>query len=138
MAEKEIQQSGVRIRMHHIARIYGAIIGVLAFLIIPFLFIMWMSLREDAPAGSGPVVEGLIQLGLILAIFLAWKKELAGGLLLIAGGIGIGIMLYTGAYTDNLMWATVFALPIIVAGVLFVLSHRSRRQKIPAETQEAA
>jgi hypothetical protein len=138
VAEKEIQQSGVRIRMHHIARIYGAIIGVLAFLIIPFLFIMWMSLREDAPAGSGPVVEMLIQLGLILAIFLAWKKELAGGVLLIAGGIGLGVMLYTKAYADNVMWATVFALPIIVAGVLFVFSYRSRRKKTLAGTQETA
>jgi hypothetical protein len=136
VAEKEIGQSGIGIRMHHIARVYGAIIGVLAFLIIPFLFVLWVSLRADAPAGSAPVVEMLIQLGLILAIFLAWKKELAGGVLLIAGGIGVGVMLYSKAYADNLLWSTVFALPIIIAGALFVISHRSRGRKIPAQTQE--
>ena len=138
MAEKEVRQPGARIQMHHIARLYGAILGVLAFLIIPFLFFWWLSMRKDMPAVSAPVVEMLIQLGLILAIFLAWKKELAGGLLLIAGGIGIGVSFYTQAYADNLMWSMVFALPIMVAGVLFVISYWSRRRKMPVETQETA
>ena len=50
----------------------------------------------------------------------AWKWELAGGLLLVLVSLSGGMIL--GAFAGN-PWALIFVVPFLIAGILFIIHH---------------
>lgn len=62
-------------------------------------------------------------IGLFVALaglWLAWRWERAGGLMAVAGGAGIMVLVCAGSGADMLLCALLFALPILVAGSLYL------------------
>lgn len=57
---------------------------------------------------------------LVAATLLAWKWELAGGLLFILLAVSGGFTF--GAFTGNL-WALLFIIPFLLSGILFIIHH---------------
>ena len=63
----------------------------------------------------------LIGLTVALAgLWLAWRWELAGGVMAVAGGTGIMLLVCVGSGADMLLCALLFALPVLVAGGLYL------------------
>ncbi len=64
---------------------------------------------------------------LLAAVYIAWKRELAGGILITLAGVGMLILFILKA--NNFYWPVLLlVLLILVLGVFFILSWRLRRK----------
>lgn len=72
------------------------------------------------------VPNALPWLLLFVLVYIAWKWELIGGLLVISGGI-FTIFFFNALASPVVLWA--ISLPFIVLGGLFVLSWHTAKQK---------
>ncbi|PLX03481.1 MAG: hypothetical protein C0595_06990 [Marinilabiliales bacterium] len=67
-------------------------------------------------------MHNLPSLVMIIILFIAWRNELMGGVLLLLGVIGFGIFLFFKI--DNFMYGTVIMLGIpFLIGIMFVINH---------------
>jgi hypothetical protein len=74
---------------------------------------------------------------LLASLIVAWKWEKAGGIILTIIGFAFSIFIFVFNYTRNhfpvktcLMQAFVIAIPFVVAGVLFILSHHRKKKEL--------
>ena len=78
---------------------------------------------------------------LFLFLFIAWKWELAGGIIFMVIGIGLTPSLFTGNYRMNhSFWISMgiiasLTLPFIVVGGLFIMSHYLKKKNMPKEVE---
>ena len=65
---------------------------------------------------------------LLAAVYIAWKRELAGGIIITLAGVGMLILFILKA--NNFYWPVLLlVLLIMVLGVFFILSWRLRREE---------
>ncbi|MFN2184381.1 MAG: hypothetical protein ACK2UU_10340 [Anaerolineae bacterium] len=63
----------------------------------------------------------LVVVGIALAgVLVAWRWELVGGIMTLAGVAGIMALVCLGSGTDMLFCAFLFTLPLLVAGALYL------------------
>lgn len=63
----------------------------------------------------------LVVVGIALAgVLVAWRWELVGGIMTLAGVVGIMALVCLGSGTDMLFCAFLFTLPLLVAGALYL------------------
>lgn len=56
----------------------------------------------------------------LVGVVIAWRWEMIGGLMAVAGALGIMGLVCLGSGGDMLLCAVFFTLPILVAGVLYL------------------
>lgn len=56
----------------------------------------------------------------ILGLFVAWRWELAGGVMAVLGAVLTMVLVCAGSGADMLLCAFLFSLPILVAGALYL------------------
>jgi hypothetical protein len=118
MAEIQKTDNGWTVAMRWTARLLA--------LAAAGLFVLFVAL-------SGPKVLSMISwsspqglpllLGLLVAlvgVLIAWRWELIGGVLAVAGAVAIMGLVCWGSGTDMLYCAVLFTLPIMVAGALYL------------------
>jgi len=63
----------------------------------------------------------LVVVGIALAgVLIAWRWELVGGIMTVAGATGIVALVCLGSGIDMLLCAVLFSLPLYVAGALYL------------------
>ena len=63
----------------------------------------------------------LVVVGIALAgVLIAWRWELVGGIMTVAGATGIVALVCLGSGADMLLCAFLFSLPLYVAGALYL------------------
>jgi len=105
------------------ARILGLVYGILIFV---------FALFSGAEAG-GNSFEAIIKnspnalpwLAYLLIVMIAWKRELIGGLLLVA--IGIFFLFFFSVFNNFLLATFIIVLLVIINGLLFLSSWWIRR-----------
>lgn len=103
--------------------------------ILAILFVSLFALDSfDPKLTTGQQIGGflihLIPSFILLAFLLiAWRWELAGGILLASVGLGLAVPIFLGNYHNNTsVWTSLGIIlsinfPFILAGILFILSH---------------
>jgi len=78
----------------------------------------------------------LIVVGVALAgVVVAWRWELVGGIMTVAGVAGIMALVCLGSGTDMLFCAFLFTLPLLVAGALYLgCCWRTRMVEVAQES----
>jgi hypothetical protein len=78
----------------------------------------------------------MIVLAVALAgVVVAWRWELIGGIMTVAGVAGIMALVCVGSGTDMLFCAFLFTLPLLVAGALYLgCCYRTRMAKVAQES----
>ena len=78
----------------------------------------------------------LIVVGVALTgVIVAWRWELVGGIMTVAGVAGIMALVCLGSGTDMLFCAFLFTLPLLVAGALYLgCCWRTRMAKVAQES----
>lgn len=72
---------------------------------------------------------------LLLILIIAWKWELAGGIIFLLIGIGLSPLVFMHNYRMNgsigtsLMIIATITFPFILVGILFILGHRIKSKK---------
>ena len=74
---------------------------------------------------------------LIALLIIAWKWEKAGGIILTIIGLAFSIFIFVFNFKRNhfpvmtcLLQALVIAMPFVLAGILFILSHFRRKKEL--------
>ncbi|MBN1108557.1 MAG: hypothetical protein JXR66_00960 [Bacteroidales bacterium] len=115
------------------------ILGILAILFISMF--AFDSFSPDKTLGQNLLsllIHLLPSIALLIVLLIAWKRELAGGIIFIAAGIALSVFLYsgnmnrTGVPGQALLVVLILGLPFVVAGILFIISH-FRQHKNPSE-----
>ena len=78
----------------------------------------------------------LIVVGIALAgVVVAWRWELVGGIMTVAGVAGIMALVCLGSGTDMLFCAFLFTLPLLIAGALYLgCCWRTRMTEVAQES----
>ena len=78
----------------------------------------------------------LVVLGVALAgVLVAWRWELVGGIMTVAGVAGIMALVCLGSGTDMLFCAFLFTLPLLIAGALYLgCCWRTRMTEVAQES----
>lgn len=74
----------------------------------------------------------LVLLVALAGVLIAWRWELVGGLLALAGALAIMGLVCAGSGTDMLFCSVLFTLPLVVAGVLYLGCSVGSRTTTPA------
>jgi len=106
----------------------------IARILIIVAILMMVMLSMDAFDGEGTFGEKLTGLFmhnipvliLIAVLIIAWKKELAGGILLIV--LSAGMMIWFHSFTGN-PGSLIVILPFVIAGILFILADYLTKKK---------
>ncbi|MGB5382489.1 MAG: hypothetical protein WBN19_01460, partial [Lutimonas sp.] len=82
----------------------------------------------------------LIPSFLLLAVLIvAWKREFIGGIILILIGLGFSPLIFIHNYKMNhSVWISlaiilVITVPFIIAGILFIISHRKKKREVETD-----
>ena len=92
-----------------------------------FLLILVLAItNEDKPQGPAVVVLVLLALTM-LASFAAWRWKRAGGALVVAGGLCLGVAAYSaslsfGLRSSGLLSMFIYGAPFVLMGILFWIS----------------
>jgi hypothetical protein len=71
----------------------------------------------------------------LAGVIVAWRWELVGGIMTVAGVAGIMALVCLGSGTDMLFCAFLFTLPLLVAGALYLgCCWRTRMAKVAQES----
>ena len=104
--------------MRWTARILALVAGGLfAFFAIEFGGRVFPSLSLTNPQGI-PLLLGLLVA--ILGALIAWRWELVGGIMAMAGAVIVMALICVGSGLDMLFCAFLFSLPMLVAGALYL------------------
>jgi len=121
--------------------------------IAAILFVSYFSLDafEPGPPLWQQIMDFLIHnipsYILILALILAWKKELVGGIIFTLFGIITSPLVYSQnihrnhSVKDSLNIVLLITFPFIIVGILFIASHLIRKRKnqainLPVDNRE--
>lgn len=74
---------------------------------------------------------------LLASLIIAWKWEKAGGIILTIIGLAFSIFIFVFNYKRNhfpimtcLLQAFIIAIPFVLAGILFILSHFRKKKEL--------
>ncbi len=116
--------------MRWAARIIGLVAAGL------FVLFLAVSGARVLPALTWTSPQGipllLVLLVALAGVLIAWRWELVGGLLALAGALAIMGLVCAGSGTDMLFCSVLFTLPLVVAGVLYLGSSAGSRTTTPA------
>ena len=81
-------------------------------------------------------------LSFVLVIFLiiAWKREYIGGIIFTLIGLGFSPFIFVHNYKMNqsvlmsLLIILIITVPFVIAGILFIMSHRKKKKNISSST----
>jgi peptidoglycan/LPS O-acetylase OafA/YrhL len=109
-----------------IARILGLIVVLL------FLWFLAYAGAKVIPSLAWGDPQGVPLFAVLVAavsgVLVAWRWELLGGLLALLGAAAIVVLVYAGGGTGSILGAILLALPLAVAGILYLGAHvRARR-----------
>ncbi len=104
--------------MRWTARILALIVGGLfAYFAVEFGAKAFSSLSLTSAQGL-PLLLGLLVA--ILGTLIAWRWELVGGVMAVAGAVVVMALVCVGSGLDMLYCAFLFTLPLLTAGVLYL------------------
>jgi len=123
----KIRKETTAFYLRNIARYFLLIVGILV-----FVFAL-LSGSEEYGGGVTGIIKNspnaLPWLGLLVFLFIAWKWELIGGILITA--LGIFLMLFFNVLGGGFQWpAFIVSIVPVVFGLMFVLSwflHKKSR-----------
>jgi hypothetical protein len=101
------------------------------------LFAVELGSRVFPTLSWGPQgIPLMVALAVALAgVVVAWRWELVGGIMTVAGVAGIMALVCAGSGTDMLFCAFLFTLPLLVAGALYLgCCYRTRMAKVAQES----
>ena len=70
---------------------------------------------------------------LLIFLIIAWKWELIGGIIFMAIGLGFSPYIFMHDYKSvglSLLAITCINMPFVVAGILFLISHRMKKKNL--------
>jgi len=115
--------------------------------ILAILFISLFALDSFSPDLTiwqqiGAFLIHLIPSFLLLALLIvAWKWEFIGGIIFILIGLGFSPFIFMHNYKMNQsVWMSltiilVITVPFIIAGILFIMSHRKKKKNLLSTTK---
>lgn len=132
MSKDSQERNGSTTMIRWIARILALVaVGLFVFFAIEFGARVFPALTWG-PQG----IPLLVVLTIALAgVVVAWRWELVGGLMTVAGVAGIMGLVCLGSGTDMLFCAFLFTLPLLVTGALYLgCCARTRLAKVAQES----
>jgi hypothetical protein len=114
--------------------------------ILAILFISMFAFDSFSPGKTlgqnflSLLIHLLPSIALLILLLIAWRWELAGGIIFLAAGIAWSIFLYsinltrTGVTGKALIAVLALGLPFVIAGILFIVSHYRRMGKPSQDT----
>jgi hypothetical protein len=114
------------------------IIGILAVLFVSLFaldsFSSERTFWQNTTAFLNHLIPSFILLG---SLIIAWKWEKVGGIILTIIGLAFSIFIFVFNYKRNhfpamtcLLQALVVAMPFVLAGILFILSHYRKKKEL--------
>lgn len=83
------------------------------------IFLIGEGLAELIDGKTGVIPILILMILSVSGYLLAWKRPVAGGLIMMAGGLAMGIYLFIAGGPENMIMVLSYSLPFIVPG--FVL-----------------
>jgi hypothetical protein len=112
------------------------ILGILA---IAFISLFALDVFSEGVGLGQKVVAFLLHMipsfVLLIALIIAWKHELGGGILIVLIGLAASVFVYSlnagrsHSASTGLRAAAMIGAPFVLAGLLFIISHLLRRPK---------
>jgi len=118
----------IKVSTYSLVRITALVLGFLPAIFF-LLFLIGEGLAElfDGKLGVLPIL--IMMLLTVSGYILAWKLPRHGGIIMITGGLLMGIyLIISGGFSEWLM-ASVYSLPFIIPGALFMLLRNLKLQK---------
>ena len=114
------------------------ILGILAILLISlFSLDSFSSERTFLQNTTAFLMHNIPSFILLASLIIAWKWEKIGGIILTIVGITFSIFIFVFNFKRNhfpvmtcLLQTLVVAIPFVLAGILFILSHFSRKKEL--------
>ena len=132
MSKVQQKQDGSTTAMRWTARILALLaVGLFVY------FAVELGARVFPTLSWGPQgIPLMVALAVALAgVVVAWRWELVGGIMTVAGVAGIMALVCVGSGTDMLFCAFLFSLPLLVAGALYLgCCYRTRMAKVTQES----
>lgn len=132
MSKVQQKKDGSTTAMRWTARILALLaVGLFVF------FAVELGARVFPTLSWGPQgIPLMIALAVALAgVVVAWRWELVGGIMTVAGVAGIMALVCAGSGTDMLFCAFLFTLPLLAAGALYLgCCYRTRMAKVVQES----
>lgn len=103
--------------------------------LLTILFISLFAFDSFSPSNTlwqnflSLLIHLLPSIVMLIVLLIAWKWELAGGIIFLLAGIAWSVFIYignlkrTGVPGKALMVVLILGLPIVIAGILFIVSH---------------
>jgi hypothetical protein len=111
--------------------------------ILAILFISMFSLDVFAPGLTiwqqlgGFLIHNIPSFILLAFLIIAWKRELTGGIIFIVLGFIFSFLVYLINHYRNhfsvgrsLIIVAMIALPLVVVGILFIISHNMKKKEL--------
>ena len=100
-----------------VARVLGlAATGLfVAFLVVSGAIVFPLSWAD--PQGFPLLIALLVA---VAGVLIAWRWELAGGVMAVGGAVAIMALVCAGSGTDMFLCALLFSLPLLIAGALYL------------------
>lgn len=118
--------------MRWIARILALVVGGLfVYFVVEFGPRVFPTLSWTSAQGM-PLLLGLL-VALVGAV-IAWRWELVGGLMTVAGAVIVMALVCVGSGLDMLFCAFLFTLPLLVVGALYLGCCWRTRQQEPSQS----
>ena len=97
-----------------------------------WLFFIGEAIAEPPQLQTGAdIVFGLtflvVMLAPLIGYIVAWRREGVGAVILLLGGLGLGVFVYTTAEANKEIAAAVLSSPFVLIGLLFWLADRWSR-----------
>ncbi len=115
------------------------IICILAILFISLFALDAVSPGQTIWKNAGALMISLLPSFVLVAILVvAWKRELAGGIILTLVGLALSVFVFNLNYNQrhftlvqSLRNVSMLCMPFVIAGILFIVSHyrNQRRQE---------
>lgn len=122
-------------RLARIARWTARILGALIF---GFAWLMFIGEGISEPPQLQTIPEILFALTFLVVVLVpllgyivAWRREGVGGGILLLGGLGLGVFVYTTSGVNKEIAAVVLSSPLLLLGLLFWLAARWSRAAPP-------
>jgi hypothetical protein len=132
MTTEQKDGNGWTVTMRWTARILALVAGGLfAYFAVEFGPRVLFALSWTSAQGM-PLLLGLLVA--LVGAFVAWRWELIGGLMTVAGAVIVVALVCVGSGLDMFYCAFLFTLPLLVAGVLYLACCWRTRQKASSQS----
>jgi len=88
-------------------------------------FLIGEGLAELIDGKTGVIPILVLMILTVSGYLLAWKRPRAGGLIMMAGGLAMGIYLFIAGGSDSIIMILAYSLPFIVPGFMLRMLKKS-------------